>query len=162
MDTRGGHGAKGAGWGSGRDRGARDRLESLQRLSAMLSRRHLCFVSLSLTLPIACAAPSPAHAASDPGYELRIDGNDVSLRLTRDLTVPEFLRMAQTVTHARYVYQPKQVADAGPVRLVGQIRCQRSEFAGVVVTMMHVCGLRAEARGEGDMQYVQVESATKR
>jgi hypothetical protein len=95
------------------------------------------------------------------GYDLRIDGNDVSLAFHRGLTVPEFLQLAQQVTHSRYMYNRDQVANVGPVTLVGRIQCQRSEFPSVVRTMLNVHGLRAEVRGSGDTEYVEIQPVGK-
>jgi hypothetical protein len=117
---------------------------------------------LSLVTVSSCVSPPPgAGSTAAHGYDLRVDGNDVSLRFTRDLTVPEFLQLAQEVTSARYVYNRDQVASSGPVTLVGLIRCQRSEFPAFVNTMLHVRGLRAEVRGSGATQYVEVEPIAK-
>jgi hypothetical protein len=117
----------------------------------------LLFVSLA-----ACASSPPSSAtATSPGYDLRIDGDAVSLAFTRGLTVSEFLQLAQQVTNARYVYRPDQVAGVGPVTLQGEIRCQRAEFPQFVGTMLHVHGLRAEPRGSGDTQYVEIVAGAK-
>ena len=118
----------------------------------------VAFVAIALA---ACASPSPTPNAEPPsGYDLKIDGDDVALRFTRDLTVPEFLQLAQQVTSAIYVY-PRDIANSGPVRLVGSIRCPRSEFPTFVGTMLTTCGLRAETKGSGDRQYIEVQPASK-
>jgi|JI10StandDraft_1071094.scaffolds.fasta_scaffold749380_1 hypothetical protein len=121
------------------------------------------FLLLSLLMaPSSCASPQPSSGSmAVHGYDLRIDGNDVSLAFTRDLTVPEFLRLAQEVTSARYVYNSDQVANSGPVTLVGMIRCRRSEFPEFVGTMLYMRGLRAETRASGDQQYVEVAPIAK-
>lgn len=119
------------------------------------------FVAFGAIAVAACASPSPTPN-TDPasGYDLKIDGNDVALRFTRDLTVPEFLQLAQQVTSSIYVY-PRDIANAGPVRLTGSIRCPRSEFPTFVGTMLTTCGLQAESKGTGDRQYVEVQPARK-
>ncbi len=120
-------------------------------------------VSTLLSVALAsCASspPSPAPATS-PGYDLRIDGDAVSLALSRGLSVPEFLQLAQQVTNARYVYQQDQVAGVGPVTLMGEIRCRRAEFHDFVGKMLNVHGLRAEPRGSGDTQYVEIVAGAK-
>lgn len=121
------------------------------------------FLLLSLLMALSsCAAPPPSSdSMAVHGYDLRNDGNDVSLAFTRDLTVPEFLQLAQEVTSARYVYNRDQVANSGPVTLVGMIRCRRSEFPEFVGTMLYMRGLRAETRGSGDQQYVEVAPIAK-
>ena len=91
-----------------------------------------------------------------PAYDLRIEGGDVTLAFTRELTLPEFLRLAQEVTSARYVYDSAQVATAGPVTFVGRIHCQRSEFPAFVDTMLYIHGLYAQARGSADGRYIEV------
>lgn len=128
-----------------------------------MSRCNLTALFLSLCVVLAsCASrpPAPASQASS-GYDLRIDGNEVSLAFRRDLTVPEFLQLAQEVTCARYLYDRAQVANAGPVTLVGQVRCRRNEFPELVGTMLYLRGLRAETRGSGDTQYVEIVPAAK-
>jgi hypothetical protein len=121
------------------------------------------FLLLSLLMALSsCASPPPSSGSmAVHGYDLRIDGDDVSLAFTRDLTVPEFLQLAQEVTSARYVYNRDQVANSGPVTLAGMIRCRRSEFPAIVGTMLCVRGLRAETRGSGDQQYVEVAPIAK-
>ena len=124
----------------------------------MLHANRLFFLLSLLMAFSSCASPRPAESSTAAeGYNLRIDGNNVSLAFTRDLTVPEFLQLAQQVTSARYVYNRDQVANAGPVTLVGNIHCQRSEFPSFVGTMLHKHGLRADVRGSGDMQYVEIQ-----
>lgn len=104
-----------------------------------------------------CASSTPSSSTStSPGYDLRLAGEAVSLTISRGLTVPEFLQLAQKVTSARYVYQSAQVAGVGPVTFVGEFRGQRAEFAEFVGTMLHIHGLRAETKGSGDMQYVEI------
>lgn len=123
----------------------------------LYANRLFCLLSLLMTLS-SCASPPPAESATAAeGYNLRLDGNNVSLAFTRELTVPEFLQLAQQVTNARYVYNRDQVANAGPVTLLGSIHCPRSEFPSFVGTMLYIHGLRAEVRGTGDLQYVEVE-----
>jgi len=118
--------------------------------------RPFFLLSLLLALP-SCASPRAAESsAAAAGYNLRIDGDDVSLAFTRDLTFPEFMQLAQQVTSARYVYNRDEVANVGPVTLLGRIHCPRSEFPSFVGTMLFKHGLRAEARGSGDTQYVEV------
>ncbi|MFN7587956.1 MAG: hypothetical protein ACK501_17025 [Planctomycetota bacterium] len=120
-------------------------------------------VSIFLSVVLASCASSPPNAATptSPGYDLRIDGDAVSLALSRGLSVPEFLQLAQQVTNARYVYQQDQVAGVGPVTLMGEIRCRRAEFPDFVVKMLHIHGLRAEPRGSGDTQYVEIVAGAK-
>jgi hypothetical protein len=128
-----------------------------------MARSNLFLVLLWLvTLLSSCASPpSSGGGLAAHGYALRMDGNDVSVTFTRDLTIPEFLQLAQEVTSARYVYKRDQVASSGPVTLVGQIHCQRSEFPAFLDTMLHMHGLRAEVRGSGDQQYVEIEPIAK-
>jgi hypothetical protein len=44
----------------------------------------------------------------------------------------------------------------GPVSLQGRIDCERGDFASFVATMLHARGLRAETKGGGDRQYVEI------
>lgn len=128
---------------------------------AMLRSNLLVSILLSVALA-SCASspPSPAPATS-PGYDLRIDGDAVSLAISRGLSVPEFLQLAQQVTNARYVYQQDQLAGVGSVTLMGEIRCRRAEFHDFVGKMLNVHGLRAEPRGSGDTQYVEIVVGAK-
>lgn len=117
----------------------------------------LVLLSLLPALP-SCASPrTAASSAAAEGYDLRIDGDNVSMAFTRDLTVPEFLQLAQQVTNARYVYNRDQVAGVGHVALGMRIQCHRNEFPSFVATMLARLGLQAEARGSGDTRYVEVQ-----
>jgi hypothetical protein len=127
----------------------------------MLRNNQLVSLLLFVSLASCASSPPSSDTATSPGYDLRIDGDAVSLAFTRGLTVPEFLQLAQQVTNARYVYRPDQVAGVGPVTLQGEIRCQRAEFPQFVGTMLHVHGLRAEPRGSGDTQYVEIVAGAK-
>ncbi|MEO6595291.1 MAG: hypothetical protein ABIP94_11110 [Planctomycetota bacterium] len=121
------------------------------------NRTFLLSVLLACIAAAGCAAPTAEPVASSVrGYDLRIDGNQVSLAFDRDLTVPEFLKLAQEVTAARYVYRQDEVAAAGPVSLMGRLQCERGKFGSFVDTMLHVHGLRAEPQGTGDAAYVEI------
>jgi hypothetical protein len=125
------------------------------------SQRSLLLLSLLAPLTSCASSPPRDVGTASHGYDLKIDGNEVSLAFTRDLTVPEFLQLAQEVTSARYVYQANQVAKAGPVTLVGRIHCERSEFPTFVGTMLYLRGLGTDVRGTGDEQYIEVAPITK-
>ena len=128
---------------------------------AMLRSKQRVSILLSVALA-ACASSQPSTAtAALQGYDLRIEGDAVSLAFSRGLTVPEFLQLAQQVTNARYVYQSDQVAGVGPVTLIGEIRCQRAGFSEIVDRMLYIHGLRAEPRGIGDTKYVEIVASTK-
>ena len=116
---------------------------------------------LTLATLSGCASKAaPPSGAAAQGYDLRIDGDDVSLTFGRALTIPEFLGLAQQVTSARYVYEG-QVATAGPVTLVGRIHCARSAFPDFVRTMLYVHGLQADAGETKDGPCVEVRPITK-
>lgn len=135
--------------------------ERLPTEPAMLRSKQLVSILLSVALASCASSPPSAATATSPGYDLRIDGDAVSLALSRGLSVPEFLQLAQQVTNARYVYRPDQVAGVGPVTLMGEIRCRRAEFPDFVGKMLHIHGLRAEPRGSGDTQYVEIVAGAK-
>jgi hypothetical protein len=128
----------------------------------MLANRS-SFLSLLVVVALSgCASRTPvAGDGAASGYDLRIEGADVTLAFTRELSMPEFLRLAQAVTNARYVYDGAQVATAGPVTLLGRIHCQRSDFPAFVDTMLYIHGLCAQARGSGDTQYLEVGPVPK-
>jgi len=112
---------------------------------------------LCLLASVAACASQPAKAPKTAvGYDLRIEGTQVSLTFERGLTVAEFLAMAQQVTNARYLYNAQQIAGTGPVTLLGQFCCEKSKFADFVDLQLGLHGLKAEVRGSGDSQYVEV------
>ena len=116
---------------------------------------------LALAAFCGCAAkPASPSDAETFGYDLRIDGDDVSLAFGRALTIPEFLQLAQQVTSERYVYDGRQLASAGPVTLVGRIHCTRSAFPDFVSTMLHVHGVQANAHENGDGRWVEIQMLT--
>jgi hypothetical protein len=122
------------------------------------SYRSLGLWSLLASMTLSgCVSPAPTVSDGQArGYDLRVDGDELSLAFVRALTMPEFLRLAQEVTSARYVYNGDQIATTGPVTLAGRIQCKRSEFPAFVGTMLHIHGLQAQVRGTGDLQYVEI------
>lgn len=110
---------------------------------------------------VGCASQHTKAAPKALGYDLRIEGNRVALSFDRDLTVPEFLQLAQQVTSAVYVFQKEEVAAFGPVSLQGRIDCERGEFPIFVSTMLNARGLRADTKRDGVMEYVEVSPVVK-
>ena len=105
---------------------------------------------------VGCASAPPTATPTALGYDLAIADDRVSLSFGRDLTVPEFLQLAQNVTGGVYVCHKDHAAAAGTVSLLGRIDCKRSAFPEFVTTMLYVRGLRAEAKGGGGQQYVEI------
>ena len=129
----------------------------------LFANRSLWAVSLLVSMTLSgCASSTPiASDSAALGYDLSVDGSEVSLAFHRALTMPEFLQLAQEVTSARYVYRGDGLAAVGPVTLMGRIRCQRNEFPSFVGTMLHIHGLHAKVQGAGDGQYIEVAPAAR-
>ena len=108
-----------------------------------------------------CVSQRSEPTVTTPGYDLRIAGDEVLLSFHRELTVPEFLEVAQHVTGAVYVFHQDDVESAGPVSMDGRMQCKRSEFPSFVTKVLHTRGLRAEAKTDSRLDYVEISSATK-
>src|SRR5687768_9111447 len=100
-----------------------------------------------------CASSSSSVERGEP-YDLRIDGNDVSLSFRCDVTVPEFLRLAQDVTSEVYVFRNDPALPR--LAFVGQLRCARRDFPEFVATLLSTHGLRTETKHEDGLTFLEV------
>jgi hypothetical protein len=87
-------------------------------------------------------------------YVLSIEGDTISVSCESPIPLSEFLKMAQLVTHGRYIFH-RNDADT-EVSWVGSLTCHRKEFSEFVQAMLCIKGLAVESRHQGGDEFLEV------
>ena len=102
-----------------------------------MNLRSLVRASLLAGLLLHGCAATPGDGAS---YRLEVAGEDVTLQF-QNLPIHEIVHIAQDVTRRIYVYDAREIGEAGPFTIAGELHCKRAEFDDFLATMLHVHGL---------------------
>lgn len=102
---------------------------------------------------VSCVSTQKRVIAND-SYVLSIDGDMVSVSCESPIPLSEFLKMAQLITHGRYLFH-KDDADT-QVSWVGLLTCHRKEFCEFVQAMLRAKGLAVEPRQQGGNEFFEV------
>ncbi len=98
-------------------------------------------------------------ATTQRPFELKVEGDKLALSVSDPgIAMQDFVKLAQRVTGHVFIFSTKEMDAAKPVRFIGTMRMNRSEFMPFFQSLLYIGGFTTQSQVRGDSAIIEISS----